>query len=186
MKWGPCSLLNLTLFLSFQVYRVAIFESTNANILQVVLAGTSSNHTNLLTPTRLYCATPRIICRAAPLRSDAPIRSGPFRPIHKHALYDNSDWKTPCGHQCPAMVRKSTRDKGIASFLWNPQYGVPVSNMARVDYLLAESLLCWRFSRCRNVACPNYQPVLGSNGLPSRLDSTEPSTRAATLFWSFV
>lgn len=165
-----------------QTYRVSIFESSNRGILQVMLAGTSSNTTNLLTPTTLYCAIPRVVCRAPPLKSDIPIRSPLFRSVHPPSTFDNSDWRTPCGHQCPSLVRKSTTDKGIASFRWNDVYDVPRSNFEDTDHLLGQFLLCWRFSRCRNVNCPNYQPALRP---VERIDHTKRTAHASLLFWCY-
>ena len=150
-----------------------------------MLAGLSSEGHNLLTSTRLYCAMPRTICEASPLRSDAPLRSAPFLPFRHRGDHDNSKWTTPCGRHCPALVRKTTDDEGMASFLWNPGFIVPPSHYEGVDYLLAQFRLCWRFSRCRNSTCANYQPVIGKNGVGSRHDNTDPPTRAALLFWRF-
>lgn len=147
-----------------------------------MLSGISSDHTNLLTSTRLYCAIPRMICMIAPLLSDAPIRSTPFRTSFKHRLMDNRDWTTACGNQCPALVRKSTTDKGIASFLWNEGYKVPASNFEDTDYLLGQHLLCWRFGRCRNVNCKNYQPIL--NHIDCRFE-TDRIHIADAMFWRF-
>ncbi|KAJ2919812.1 hypothetical protein MD484_g572, partial [Candolleomyces efflorescens] len=143
-----------------QTLKLTLTESLGG-IMQVMLAAPISAQSNLITPTRIYSQFPNLVTMATALRTDNLRARFTRRTV---VCYDmetsNRNWTYPCGALCPAKYRKSVGDKGVASFVWNSTRIVPRTRFQDTDYLLAESILAWRYSiRCRNLNCDNYCPA---------------------------
>jgi hypothetical protein len=129
--------------------------------MQVMLAAPILAQSNLVMPTRLYSQFPNLVTVPTALRTDNSRARFPHR---ASVCYDiettNHKWSYPCGPLCPARYKKSVGDKGVASFMWNSSRNVPPTRFQDTDYLLAESVLAWKYSiRCRNLNCDNYSPA---------------------------
>jgi hypothetical protein len=128
-------------------------------VVKVALAIPITCQANFITSTRLYSPYPHLITDPDTLRSDKRALRGVRLPCHAKEVHEsNIYWPKPCGPFCPGMARKTVGDKGIASFVWNDKLEVPISRFPDTDYLLAESVVVWQFSKsCENLKCRNFR-----------------------------
>jgi hypothetical protein len=138
---------------------VSLAVSTRSPI-HVVLSSTLTSQSSFISSTRVYCPYPNLITNKYCLRTNVASPRAPRRTSACYKItHSNRSWKKSCGPVCPAIIRKTVGDQGIASFQWNPVPLVPESRHRGTDYLLAASTVCWKFlNKCRNRKCPQYVP----------------------------